>query len=177
MINKVVLFNREIIPCHLNEMYLNEFRSKLSRSVVEDGYFYLQWMFPVLGKSKWHTNTLPLCEQDISELRSDPIAKNNILKSADLILSFFNIAPKNGLYIYNTLNNQENDYWLRGIGHEEKKISRIALSLYYIGLTELSHSLIDVSISVLTDRGFKTKRETLSTVSFWQDIFITRQIY
>lgn len=70
-----------------------------------------------------------------------------------------------------------NSYWLRGIGHEEKKISRIILCLYYCGFIDLAKQLQQLSIQALTRYGYKTGKDTNETITFWEQLLEKKETY
>lgn len=175
--NTVLSFNKGLTYCNYNKLKINDMRKSLSENIVCDGYFYLQWMFPLVGVSKWHTNISNLTKDDIYQISKDKQAIVNILESAKIVLFFFDLKIENNIFVCVDNFRCKSDFWLRGIGHEEKKISRIALSLYEIGFDELARSLISTSIETLRERGFKTKIDTYETINFWENLFNSKCLY
>lgn len=171
----VILFNEDVIPCHVGGMYLQDLKLSLTKQIILDGYFYLQWMIPVIGKSKWHTHSEELTESDFVELLLSKKAVSNILASISFILSTFNIYIScDDVYLSEDFKCK---YWLSGVGHEEKKLSRVMICLYELGYDGLAMRLRDLSIGTLKHFGFKTGREVNTTIIFWESIFVTNISY
>lgn len=166
--NEVMAFNKGIIPCHYNGLYINELRRDLSEDIICNGYFYLQWMFPVVGFSKWHTNINHLTEEDINLIANDEKVTISILESAKKILYCFDFQIEGNNVVCVDNFRCKDSFWLRGIGHEEKKISRIAMSLNQVGFHEISKALIDLSCETLSSRGMKTGKNTDGIIDFWK---------
>ena len=171
----VVIFNEGLGFCHVNKMDVLHLRNSLTMNLVLDGYFYIQWLIPVSGSSKWHTNVKPLTLNDVIGLSSSKVCVDNIFKSIDHILYFFNIDFSSMSFKENVF--FDGSYWLRGIGHEEKKLSRIMICLYQMGFEDLANSLKILSIELLIRFGFKTGRDYQSTVDFWDSIFVKQITY
>lgn len=166
--NAVLAFNKGIIPCHYNNLYINKLREELSEAIVCDGYFYLQWMFPVVGSSKWHTNINDLTKEDIVHIANDELATISILESAQKILYYFDFKIEGNSVVCVDNFRVKDGFWLRGIGHEEKKISRIAMSLNQVGFYEIAKELIDLSCETLSARGMKIGTKTNEIIEFWK---------
>ncbi|MDW8490727.1 opioid growth factor receptor-related protein [Acinetobacter sp. OYA S30] len=175
-INDVILFNEGKISCHVNNYKINELLNSLSRELVLSGYYYIQWLLPVIGDSKWHTNTKKLSEDDFIYISGSKIANENILRSVKTILLYFNISLDDDLCLNSSLD-VNSSYWLSGIGHVEKKLSRIMLCLFYLDNKLLAFELRDLSICLLQKYGFKTKKSVKETIVFWESIFDMRITY
>lgn len=174
--NVVLLFNQNQHPCHYQNLYIKDLYSVLTESIIADGYFFMQWLFPVQGVSKWHTHTVGLTDNEVDIIRNSSVIKNHILTSAKFILNYYQLMIMDNQICY-AENLTSRNYWLRGIGHEEKKLSRIMLSLKLCGFDELAYHLQQVSIDILKQKGFKTDKNPQDTIKFWQNIFIKKQLY
>jgi len=89
MINDVLLFNLNQCACHYQNFYIDNIYSALTDSIIADGYFFIQWLFPVQGVSKWHTHTKGLDNHDVEFLQSSAEIKRNILNSTKFILNYY----------------------------------------------------------------------------------------
>lgn len=174
--NNVLLFNANQCPWHYRNLYIGDVYYVLTDTIIGDGYFFMQWLFPVQGVSKWHTHTKGLNNQEVEFLQNSTEIKTNVLNSAKFILNYFQLEVKDKqIYLKPTLN--QRDYWLRGIGHEEKKLSRIMLSLKLCGFEALATSLQQISMQTLAQKGFKTGKDPKPTIEFWHGIFDSKQLY
>lgn len=156
--------------CHYRHHTIDGLKQLLNDVIVKDSYFYIQWLFPVKIRSYWHTHTQPFQNEDFIELKTFPQAQAQVLDSADLVCEILGLRREGDSYHYK---DNGNDYWLNNIGHEEKKISRIAQSLYLCGYPEIATALRDISIKLLTERGFKggDPKRTQKTLAYWAQLF------
>ena len=82
----------------------------------------------------------------------DEAIQNKYLHSIDIILDYFCLYREcNKIYPKPELT--ERKVWLRNIGHESKKISRIIRSLNYCGHPELAKSLQQLAIKLGQEKG------------------------
>jgi len=51
------------------------------------------------------------------------------------------------------------------------------LSLKLCGFETLASSLQKISIQTLAQKGFKTSKDPIQTIEFWQSIFTVKQLY
>ncbi|MGL5953283.1 MAG: hypothetical protein ACRCZ3_09195, partial [Providencia rustigianii] len=117
---------------------------------------------------KWHTNINNLTEEDVNLIANDEQATISILESAKKILYYFDFQIDGNRVVCVDNFRCKDDFWLRGIGHEEKKISRIAMSLNQVGFYEISKALIDLSCETLSSRGMKSGKNTDKIIEFWK---------
>lgn len=87
MINDVLLFNLNKMPCYYQNLYKDDLYPVLTDHIIADGYFFIQWLFPVQCVSKWHTKQLN--NQDVDFLQHSDEIKRSILKSTQFILNYY----------------------------------------------------------------------------------------
>lgn len=154
-LNKALRFNLGLEPCHYKDLYINDIYSVLTDDIIGDGYFYLQWLFPAQGTSRWHTHTTVVNQDDVEFMRRSNEIKRNIINSTAFMFHYFQLDMNDNLIVpKETINDKT--YWLRGIGHEERKLSRMMLGLKLCGFDELAQQLQQLSITLLSTKGFKT---------------------
>ena len=116
----------------------------MPKRMVGDAYLYIPWLLPVTESSKWN--------------RSVPVSIDFILDYFCLYREDNKILPKPEL--------SERKVWLRNIGHESKKISRIIRSLNYCGHPELAKSLQQLAIKLGQEKGVIQEE----TIGIWTNL-------
>ena len=100
----------------------------MPKRMIGDAYLYIPWLLPVTESSKWNRSVPVFNEEDRAIFIGDEAIQNKYLHSIDFILDYFNLYREcNKIYPKPELT--ERKVWLRNIGHESKKISRIIRSL------------------------------------------------
>lgn len=125
---------------------------QLQKCVIGDGYFYIPWLFPVSESSKWNIEVPVFNQEDASFFRSHTEIQEKYLKSFDTIIGYFELV-REGNTLKPTEVLQHRHYWLRNVGHESKKISRIIRSLALCGQPELAKNLQQTAIALGKSKG------------------------
>ncbi|MBV7388242.1 hypothetical protein KRX11_06235 [Pasteurellaceae bacterium TAE3-ERU1] len=137
----------------------------IPKPVIGDGYFYIAWLFPTDQPSKWNHREGFFTQEDIDYFRNNEIIQQRFLQAFDFIIDYFSLYRKDDqLYAKESLKNQQ--YWLRNIGHESKKISRIIYSLWLCGQPELARNLQRIAIELGKEKGHIQEQ----TIGIWQSI-------
>ena len=137
----------------------------LSPTMIGLQYFYIEWLFPVNQASKWNKHAPLLLGDDLNFFKQNEEIQKKYLTSFDKIIHYFGIYREgNTLFISDEL--KVRSYWLREVGHEEKKISRIIRSLAWCGHLELARNLQKLSIELIKEKGYLKE----GTLTIWQNI-------
>lgn len=159
----------------INEFYLGLRKTELGfdlqsfwnlkPSAIGDGYFWIAWLFPINQASKWNRRAPMLLGDDLIFFKQNVEIQQKYLTSFDNIMSYFGIYRKgNNLFLTEEL--KARHYWLRNIGHEEKKISRIIRSLAWCGHLELARNLQILALQLIQEKGYLKE----NTLEIWQGL-------
>ena len=124
----------------------------MPKKMIGDAYFYIPWLLPVTESSKWNRSVSVFNEEDLAIFIGDEAIQNKYLHSIDIILDYFCLYREDNK-IFSKTELSERKVWLRNIGHESKKISRIIRSLNYCGHSELAKSLQQLAIKLGQEKG------------------------
>lgn len=139
--------------CTLEDLWV------LPPSIISVQYFYLEWLFPVDHASKWNRTVPTLHGDELLFFQTNPDIQQKFLTSFDKIIGYFEIERQgNQLFATDTL--KARDYWLKPIGHQEKKISRIIRSLAWCGQLDLAKNLQSLALRLIVQKGY-LKPDTL----------------
>ena len=137
----------------------------MPKRMIGDAYFYIPWFLPVTESSKWNRSVPVFNEEDRIFFIENEAIQKKFLHSIDFILDYF--------YLYRKCNQffpkpelTERKVWLRNIGHESKKISRIIRSLNYCGHPELAKSLQQLAIKLGQEKGLIQEE----TMEIWTNL-------
>jgi len=123
------------------------------------------FLLPVTESSKWNRSVPVFNEEDLAIFIGDEAIQNKYLHSIDVILDYFYLyCEGNQFYPKPGLN--ERKVWLRNIGHESKKISRIIRSLNYCGHPDLAKSLQQLAIKLGQEKGVIQEE----TIGIWTNL-------
>lgn len=117
-----------------------------------DAYFFIPWLYPVIESSKWNRSVSVFSEEEQQFFNHQPEIQEKYLRSIDLILDYFCLY-REGEQVYPKEELSERKVWLRNIGHESKKISRLIRSLNYCGHTGLARNLQQLAIKLGLEKG------------------------
>ena len=124
----------------------------MPKRMIGDAYFYIPWLLPVTESSKQNRSVPVFNEEDLAIFIGDEAIQNKYLHSIDIILDYFCLYREDNK-IFPKTELSERKVWLRNIGHESKKISRIIRSLNYCGHPELAKSLQQLAIKLGQEKG------------------------
>ncbi len=138
---------------------------ELPPSMIGVQYFYIEWLFPVDHASKWNRTVPTLHGDDLLFFQTHPEIQQKFLTSFDRIMHHFGIERiGNQVFANDTL--KLRDYWLKEVGHQEKKISRIMRSLAWCGQLELAKSLQALALELIVQKGHLKP----NTLYIWQHL-------
>ncbi|MEG9545583.1 opioid growth factor receptor-related protein [Mannheimia sp. HC-2023] len=137
----------------------------LPKSMLNQGYFWIAWLFPVEKPSKWNNLVPAFRPQDTEFFRNSPEIQQRFIGSFEHIIRYWGIYLEEGeLKVTEEVQNRH--YWIRHIGHEDKKISRIIVSLYLCGQPELARKLQKIAVQLGLEKGTPNPE----TVEIWQNL-------
>ena len=137
----------------------------MPKRMVGDAYLYIPWLLPVTESSKWNRSVPVFNEKDRIFFIENEAIQKKFLHSIDFILDYFCLYREcNKIYPKPELT--ERKVWLRNIGHESKKISRIIRSLNYCGHPELAKSLQQLAIKLGQEKGIIQEE----TIGIWTNL-------
>ncbi|WP_439294769.1 opioid growth factor receptor-related protein [Lonepinella sp. BR2882] len=158
------------------EFYLDQRKSEMNFSfeqmlaieplAIELGYFWIPWFFPVLERSKWNKKMPLLSPDEIEFFKQNEQIQQRFLQAFDAIMAYFEIQ-RNGTELTITETLTQRSYWLKNIGHQQKKISRIIRSLKLLGQELLARNLQQLAIKLGQEKGYLLP----DTLEIWQGIF------
>lgn len=133
--------------------------------LLGDAYFFIPWLYPVIESSKWNKSVPVFTQEEQQFFNNHPEIQRKYLHSIDFILDYFCLY-REGDKVFAKPELAERKVWLRNIGHESKKISRIIRSLHYCGHLELAKNLQQLAIKLGSEKGV-IQPETLA---IWENI-------
>lgn len=137
----------------------------LPNIMLNQGYFWIAWLFPVEKPSKWNNLAPAFLPQNTEFFRNNREIQQRFIASFEHIIRYWGIYFEGGeLKVTEEVQNRQ--YWIRDIGHEDKKISRIIVSLDLCGQPELARQLQKIAVQLGTEKG-TPKPET---VEIWQNL-------
>lgn len=137
----------------------------LPKSMLNQGYFWIAWLFPVEKPSKWNNLAPAFQPQDTEFFRHNPEIQQRFIGSFEHIIRYWGIYLEEGeLKVTEEVQNRH--YWIRHIGHEDKKISRIIVSLDLCGQPELARKLQKIAVQLGLEKGTPNPE----TVEIWRNL-------
>lgn len=137
----------------------------LPHSIISVQYFYIEWLFPVDHASKWNKTVPTLHGDDLLFFQSNLEIQQKFLTSFDKIMHHFGIE-RIGNQVFATDALKARDYWLKEVGHQEKKISRIMRSLAWCGQLDLAKNLQSLALRLIVQKGHLKP----NTLYIWQHL-------
>lgn len=137
----------------------------IPKIVWGDGYFYIPWLFPTQESSKWNHKVPVFTTEDALYFSHNLQIQRNYLISVDLLLEYF-CLKREADQIFALPKLEQRKYWLRNIGHESKKISRLIRSLNICGHPQLAKNLQQFALKMGAEKGFIQE----DTLEIWQNL-------
>lgn len=137
----------------------------LPKSMLNQGYFWIAWLFPVEKPSKWNNLAPAFRPQDTEFFRNSPEIQQRFIGSFEHIIRYWGIYLEEGeLKVTEEVQNRH--YCIRHIGHEDKKFSRIIVSLDLCGQPELARQLQKIAVQLGSEKGTPNPE----TVDIWRSL-------
>ncbi len=137
--------------------------------VIGEGYFWIPWLLPCTDYSKWNRKMPKYSEAEILYFQTSDETQKRFLIVFDRIMQYFGVEREGGILKVSDEVKQRN-YWLKNIGHQQKKISRIIRSLYQFGnptIRQLAINLQELAIELGKEKGYLLP----NTLEIWEHIF------
>ncbi|HGO5855588.1 TPA: opioid growth factor receptor-related protein [Mannheimia haemolytica] len=137
----------------------------LPNGMLNQGYFWIAWLFPVEKPSKWNNLAPAFQPEDTEYFRQNTEIQTKFITSFEHIIRYWGLYLENGeLKIAEEI--QDRHYWIRNIGHEDKKISRIIVSLDLCGQPELARQLQKIAVQLGLEKGTPNPE----TMEIWRSL-------
>lgn len=137
----------------------------LKPMMIGNGYFYIPWLFPVDKLSKWNKQLPQFTPEELDFFKNNLEIQEKYLISVERILLYFGIRRQDQTWLVSD-KIRERNYWLRKIGHEAKKMSRIIRSLHYCGHPKLAKNLQQIALQLGAEKGYLLE----DTLSVWASL-------
>lgn len=138
---------------------------QLPNYLLNQSYFWIAWLFPIEKPSKWNIFAPAFQPQDTEFFRNNLETQQRFIDSFENIMGYWGIYLVNGdLIVAEEVQNRH--YWIQRIGHEDKKISRIIVSLDLCGQPELARELQKIAVQLGMEKGTPNPE----TVEIWQNL-------
>jgi hypothetical protein len=137
---------------------------------LEDVHNYIQWLFPLVGKSRFNPDAPVLTEVDIQTFNASSDLKNRVLTSFKRLLQFYGLqcAEDNDAISITTADTfpEQRENWLNWGNHNHLRITRILTSLRLLGLDAYAQAFFQCLTQI-----YKTAPDKIDSRSyaFWQD--------
>ncbi len=111
---------------------------------LEVEHDYIQWLFPLVEKSRFNPDAPVLTAVDIQAFQSSEDLKHRLLTSFKCMLQFYGLqlAEDNGIISITTAEtfSQRREDWLSWGNHNHLRITRILTSLRLLGLDDYAQA-------------------------------------
>jgi len=112
---------------------------------LEDVHNYIQWLFPLVDRSRFNPHAPTLTEDDIQTFRASQELRTRVLSSFQRILQFYGLqcqVQESAIVVTPAANfSTRKTEWLRWGNHNHLRITRILTSLRVLGLEGYAQAL------------------------------------
>ncbi len=126
---------------------------------------FIQWMFPLREPSRFNPGAPTLTDADIAAFRSEPVLRENLLKSFRVFLAFLGLAYEDGRVVRADDFQEKPSVW-RYPNHNWLRITRVLISMRLLGLEDASRAFFEC-LEELQRQG--DARITPETFAYWKD--------
>lgn len=141
------MVNHPLLPFFLNNgpdhvgRTLLDYRGFTHRQ-MEKNHDYIQWMFPTWVKSH-HNHQAPVLDEDVhAALNASPLARQQLMESFIQMLEFYGLQlNENRAVVPSPSFSDRSLIWRCRNNHNHLRLTRILLSLYTLGLEDMSVAL------------------------------------
>jgi Opioid growth factor receptor (OGFr) conserved region len=132
---------------------------------MEDCHDFIQWLFPLREASRFNPNAPLLTHPDVAAFRSEPLLRENLLRSLDRFLDFLGLKRLDDAFDTGTEFAGKSVLWTVP-NHNWLRITRVLHSLRVLGLEEHAERLCAL-LEGLNERG--QARITRDTLDYWRN--------
>ena len=118
---------------------------------LEYNHTYIQWLFPLKEYSEYNSSAPVLTDEDIKEIKEDPVAQRRLELAFVTMLNFYGFAYMNNEIVKTESFDRRVANWINkagGINHNYLRITRILKSLSVLGRKDLSKLFYDTLVSL-----------------------------
>lgn len=108
---------------------------------LETRHDFIQWLFPLREPSRYNPAAPLLAADDEAAFRAEPLLRDNLLHSLDLMLGFYGLSRNGTAVSLPARETLARAPWLAPGDHNHLRLSRIVQSLQILGQEDLSRSL------------------------------------
>jgi len=138
---------------------------------LESVHNYIQWLFPLIEKSRFNTSAPTLNDGVIQAFRTSEELRNRLVKSLKVMLAFYGLESREGengeiVIIKSGEYLSRNREWIERFNHNYLRLTRILTSLTNLGLKNYALALFRC-----LDEIYNENKESigLETYTFWKN--------
>ena len=167
--NSIILFYLGLSPDHqgrkINEIW------EWNYAKLENTHTYIQWLFPLIDKSRFNRDAPTLTPEVIQSFRSSDELKQNLLRSLILMLDFYGLKllhnDSNKIEIVKNDNYLERKReWINPSNHNFLRLTRILTCLKLLGLESYSQALFKCLSEIYQE---EQSAIGLETYNYWKN--------
>jgi hypothetical protein len=128
---------------------------------------YIQWLFPLPEASRFNPDAPRLTSVEAALFRSDPVLADSVLRALDRMLAFYGLIRTGDVIVRGPAFASRGPVWLTPLNHNHLRLTRMLLSLGYLGRPALARALH----ACLADIAQREGAQAISsrTRQFWSD--------
>jgi hypothetical protein len=108
----------------------------------EGDHAWIQWILPTKERSAFNVECPLLTDEDIVLFKSDPVLIENYMYAIYRAMDFFGMTVFRGEAVWQEAGNHKNPkWWLEHFNHNFLRMTRLLLSLRYMGYDRLCRSI------------------------------------
>lgn len=167
--NQIILFYTGLSPDQrgrkINEIW------QWNYAKLEYTHDYIQWLFPLIDKSRFNRDAPTLTPEVIQTFRSTDELKQNLLKSLVLMLGFYGLRlasnDPNTIEIikHNNYSDRKKE-WINPSNHNYLRLTRILTCLRLLGLENYSQALFNCLSQIYQE---EQSAIGLETYNYWKN--------
>lgn len=138
---------------------------------LEHKHDYIQWLFPLLERSRFNRKAPVLNDEIIQEFRNNKFLRIHLFKSLKVMLSFYglqclNPESQNIEITRSNLYNERKQEWIDPGNHNYLRLTRILTSLRILGLENYAEALFECLEKIYQEESKKIGTESLN---YWKN--------
>ncbi len=119
----------------------------------ECDHAWIQWVFPLMEPSNYNVDAPLLTIEEIILFQNDPVLKERVSDAIIKVLDFYGMETnEDGEVVWQAPGNHKNpQWWLKEFNHNFLRITRLLISMRYLGYEELSRQVFS-NIMIYRDK-------------------------
>lgn len=150
---------RDNLGRHINDIWRFDFDQ------IEWTHDFIQWLFPLMEKSLFNSNSPILTQEDVLAFKNDPDLQKGILFSLDFILPFFGLRRRKNIIVRDECFDERSEEWHWEDSHHHLRLTRIIKSLDLFGHRLLAESLRSILLELADEAD--ADRVSPATILIW----------